>query len=133
MLKRHSLCFLFSGLPLPDFCLLTFTSAKPQVQHFVSRSKDSSMKTPSLSAAGLFGSLLMTYFTYIGRSLKRSRSSGIRTILSTPGEDTSKHKLSGTDLASSASSNFSLYAAENASIFSMLGEPDFLERFSMRT
>ena len=36
---------------------------------------------------------------------------------------TSKHILSGTDLASSASSNFALFVAEKASISSMLGEP----------
>lgn len=88
VLNRHSLCFLFSGLPFPAFSLLTLTSAKLQVQYFVSMSKDSSLKTPSPSADGLFESSSMAYFTYIGLSLNRSRSSGIRTILSTPGEDT---------------------------------------------
>jgi len=86
--KRHSLCFLLRGLPFPAFSLFTLTSANPQVQYLVSISKETSLRTPSLSEDESLASASLTYFTYIARSLNRSRSSGIRTTLSTPGEDT---------------------------------------------
>lgn len=47
--NRHSLCFLFSGLPFPACFLFAFTSAIPHVQWQASRSKEMSLKMPSLS------------------------------------------------------------------------------------
>lgn len=88
VLKCQSRCFLLSGLPFPAFSLFTLTSAKPHVQHFASMSKERSLKTPSPSEDESASAISLAYFTYIGLSLNRSRSSGIRTTLSTPGDDT---------------------------------------------
>lgn len=88
MSKRHSRCFLLSGLPFPAFSLFILTSAKPQVQLLVSKSKETSLKTPSLSEDEPVAAISVTYFTYKGRSLNRSRSCGTRTTLSTPGDET---------------------------------------------
>lgn len=88
VLRRHSLCFLLSGLPFPAFSLFILTSAKPQVQHFVSMSKETSLKTPSFSDEEPVAAKSLTYFTNIGLSLNLSSSCGIRTTLSTPGDET---------------------------------------------
>lgn len=85
--KRHSLCFLLSGLPFPAFSLFILTSAKPQVQHLASMSDDTSLKMPSLSEDEL-AITSFVYFTYIALSLNRSSSSGIRITRSTPGDET---------------------------------------------
>lgn len=59
--RRHSLCFLLRHLPFPPFYLFNLTSANPQVQHFISLSKEMGLKTPSLSEHESDATISLTY------------------------------------------------------------------------
>lgn len=90
----QSFCFLLSSLPLPAAALFSFTSASFHTQCWVSCSIDSSKKIPSFSFSQFFFALsssgVLRYWTHIGSSLNRFRSSGTFKSLSAPGDDTWK-------------------------------------------
>lgn len=85
----QSRCFLFIPLPFPARSLLMRTLASFQVAEPPSVSTDSNSSMPSFSTESASPSAdVSTYLTYMGRSLKRSKSWGIRTTRSAPGDET---------------------------------------------
>jgi len=85
----HSRCFLFRPLPLPTNSRLIRTFAIFHTLDPPSVSTDSSSKTPSFSSASS-PVPVPEYLTYMGSSLNLSRSCGICTTRSAPGEETCK-------------------------------------------